>query len=186
MIIHFIRHTTPKVAPGVCYGQADLELISNSQAEIDKVKLKLLSHYDRIYSSPLKRCSQLAEQLTEHGVSYDDRLKEYNFGEWELQPWEKLNGSRVDTWMNDFVNTRPPGGESLVEMKSRVDEFITELIDQDCDVCAVVAHAGVLRLLYSWVLDVSLENIFSIRLDYGSIVEVSLDTNTSLKSLKHL
>ena len=57
MLIHIIRHTTPDIAKGICYGQTDLALASSFYEERELLTSKLLDSYDAIYTSPLQRCS---------------------------------------------------------------------------------------------------------------------------------
>ena len=41
MDIYIIRHTTPDIAKGICYGQTNLELTDDFQAESDAILSKL-------------------------------------------------------------------------------------------------------------------------------------------------
>ncbi len=64
MEIIFVRHTSVDVAPGTCYGQSDVPLNESFQQEAEAVRQQLLSkaeHPLRVYTSPLFRCTRLAE-----------------------------------------------------------------------------------------------------------------------------
>ena len=70
----------------------------------------------------LARCTRLAQSFGEFDA--DARLLEYDFGDWEMQAWDDIDQTLLDSWMQDFVNQRPPNGETVIEMRARVDEFL--------------------------------------------------------------
>jgi len=111
MIIHLVRHTTPAIDEGICYGQTDLDLSANFKQERKAVMAKLKSKYDAVYTSPLKRCSQLAALIASENLVTDDRLMEYNFGDWELKPWSSFKSESENNWINNFVDQAAPNGE---------------------------------------------------------------------------
>ena len=86
MEIYLVRHTTPEVGKGICYGQADLSLSGSFELEMQRLKNFLPKTFDIIYSSPLQRCRQMASILANE-VEYDSRLMEMNFGDWEMKSW---------------------------------------------------------------------------------------------------
>lgn len=173
MLIHLIRHTTPDVKQGICYGQTDLKLTSNFEQEKDTILKKLKPHYDTVYSSPLTRCLQLARTLETDHFLIEKNLLEVNFGDWEGRKWDDIPQSASQQWMDDFINIAPPNGESLLEMQQRVNRFIQQYINpKENNNIAIVTHAGVIRLFLAWALNVPLKNIFQIKLSYGAILEM--------------
>jgi alpha-ribazole phosphatase len=184
MKIHLIRHTTPKVKKGICYGQADLGLNNTFHAEKQQVHAKLSMPYDAIYTSPLQRCSQLADTLEAPCCHVDARLMEYNFGDWELLPWSqiKLHGA----WVDNYVEQAAPGGESLLEMQQRVLEFWSELLTQQYESVAVVTHSGVQRLIHASILNTPLVDIFKLQLDFGAVIEVNHNHKYGAQTVRHL
>lgn len=180
MLIHLIRHTTPDIESGICYGQKDLELASSFEQEKDSVHKYLKPQYDRVYSSPLKRCQQLAKTITTNNFSTETDLLEINFGHWEGILWENIPRSESQPWMDDFINIAPPNGESLLQMQQRVHNFIQHHIKPAAhrDI-AIVTHAGVIRLFLAWALKIPLHNIFQVQLRYGVIVEMDYQHDDS-------
>jgi len=173
MFIHLIRHTTPNIESGVCYGQKDLELANSFEQEKDSVLKYLKPQYDIVYSSPLTRCQQLAKTITTNNFSTEIDLMEVNFGHWEGIAWNDIPRSESQPWMDDFINIAPPNGESLLQMQQRVQKFIEYNIKpQAYSDIAIVTHAGVIRLFLAWALNIPLQNIFQIKLEYGVIVEM--------------
>ena len=52
MEIYLVRHTTPAIKKGVCYGQTDVDLNSDTfESELREIKNKLPSNIDRFYCS---------------------------------------------------------------------------------------------------------------------------------------
>ena len=125
MDVWLIRHTKVVVEPGTCYGRSELELASSFADEVESLRAQLPDQFDRIFSSPLTRCTRLAETFGKFDT--DARLLEYDFGDWELQAWDDIDQQALDNWMQDFVNQRPPNGETVIEMQARVDEFLEQL-----------------------------------------------------------
>ncbi len=189
--IHLIRHTSPDIASGICYGQSDLALSNRFLEETANIKQRLNEpNYHTVYTSPLKRCRQLAEQLNYQQIIDDRRLMEMNFGDWELQHWDHINRDELDHWMNDFVHAQTPNGESMLMMNQRVQEFITELAggfkkaETGGVTTAVITHAGVIRLIAAWVLGIPLGNSFRLAMDYGATFELDLHPDPQFCQIK--
>ena len=171
MEIYLIRHTTPDIQKGICYGQSDINLVSNYDNEIHAVKEKIKGVcFDVVYSSPLKRCTSLAKSI--HETFYkDNRLKELNFGDWELMPWDSIPRAESLSWMEDFVNVSTPHGESYVELQNRVVDFFKDVQNSSYDTIGIVTHAGVIRALLSYVRNIALKDSFSIEVNYGDVIK---------------
>lgn len=177
MEIYLIRHTTPEVDKGVCYGQADLELKSSYISEFEKIIEQIPADFDALYSSPLKRCALLASHINEE-VQTDDRLKEYSFGNWELKKWDDIPKADLDPWMQDFVDHPAPGGESMRAMSKRVKSFFLDLLQKDYERVAVITHSVVIRIVLCFVERKPLKQAFERKLSYGEVVPVEVDENT--------
>jgi alpha-ribazole phosphatase len=142
MKLILVRHPQPQVAPGICYGSTDLA-IAPDQLEQTLATLKLPTDLP-IYSSPLRRCAELAARLSPNAI-YDARLAEMHFGAWEMQPWDHIPRADIDAWAADMVHYRPGGGESVLHMAERIDAFYNTLTTDAIIIC----HAGSMRLLAS-------------------------------------
>jgi alpha-ribazole phosphatase len=155
MELLLIRHPAPQVAAGLCYGQTDLPCLDHDVQEAANQLITQLPKQFQLTSSPLQRCEQLSQYLCRlHGnltFSTDARLKEMNFGEWELQAWDVIARSQLDAWTDDFAHYRCGGiGESTTLLLDRV---ITRYADSLKDYLASglpqvwVTHAGVMRAM---------------------------------------
>lgn len=187
MQIDLIRHTTPDVESGICYGQADLGLADSFAAERDKVLGVIDSDYDLVVTSPLQRCALLAEHVTGAERRTEARIMEYDFGDWELRPWAELRGPETKTWMHNFVDEPAPNGESMRIMQARVLAYWAELLGTDHGKVAVVTHSGVQRLIHAHVLDTPLTHMFRLELAFGAIIRVTVgDRGDGHATLRHL
>jgi alpha-ribazole phosphatase len=176
--IFLIRHTTPAVARGVCYGQTDLDITESFAEEAEAIRRHLPSGPSGImavYSSPLQRCSRLARHLfPDHSPTLLDQLMEVHCGEWEMRSWDELPKEEVDPWMADFVQVRIPGGESYLDLHQRVTQCWEKIRDTKGpgDV-AIVAHGGVIRSILSGITGTQLIDSFKVfSLHYGCVIRV--------------
>lgn len=149
MRLSLIRHPKPMVAPGICYGSTDVDADKEDVARLLPLLEQRCVGHALVFSSPLRRCMQLAEPLGERlglSVNIDARLVEIDFGQWEMQPWDQIARSEIDAWAADVVNYPVGGAQSALVMAKRVCEFYTRLQVSQQD-CIVISHAGTMRLL---------------------------------------
>jgi alpha-ribazole phosphatase len=176
MQLHLIRHTTPAVASGVCYGRSDVDVAASFATEVQAIRDKI-SHITPAanYSSPLSRCSRLASSLELRDTRHDARLMELDFGDWEMQAWEDIPREHLDRWGMAYTHTAPPGGETFIELHGRASAFLQEQLarHRGHDVVAVT-HAGVIRALLADALNLSLAEVFRFHLDFGSVTQLRM------------
>ncbi len=187
MEILLIRHTTPDVPTGTCYGQTDLDVNGTFEREADEIKATIGDFKpEAIYSSPLIRCSKLAEKLFPgQTIQLDDRLKEMSFGQWEKKLWQNIPKDELDTWANDFMQHAPPEGESFNRFIQRIDEFNIEYLKRN-DRAVVVTHSGVIRSFLMQHLHIPSDKIFNLQLNYGAVIKIDVHTEaySQVKFLK--
>ena len=81
MEIILIRHTSVDVPRGVCYGQTDVPLRDRFKEEATITAQQLQDDvFDAVFTSPLSRCTRLAEHCGYPDAIRDARLKELDFG----------------------------------------------------------------------------------------------------------
>lgn len=182
MELYLIRHTTPDIADGVCYGQSDIELADSFPDELKVLQSKLPVEDTafQVYSSPLRRCSRLASKLSVGTIITDDRLMELDFGDWEGREWNDINREELSEWMKDFVETECRGGESYRRLYGRVTAWWKEIVKKEQEKILTVTHAGVIRCLLSHALGLPLENSFRLQVNYGSISKVIRQNNRNV------
>lgn len=173
--IYLIRHTTPAVARGICYGQTDLDVTETFAEEAELIRPFLPADIAAVYSSPLQRCSRLARHLFPgHSILLKPELMELHCGTWEMRPWDELPKEEIDPWMADFVNIRVPSGESYQDLHERVVRCFTGIAEsRSIGPQVVVAHGGVLRSILSGITGTPLIDSFkAFSLHYGCVVRV--------------
>lgn len=184
MEIYLIRHTTPNVAAGTCYGQADLDVTESFEREASIIKQHLPENILRVYTSPLQRCRKLAEHLfPQHTLQHHDDLKEISCGEWELKLWNDIPQEALMPWMNDFVNVRIPGGESYTDLYERTVSRFNAIANEQLP-AAIVSHGGVMRSILSHITQTPLEKSFEVfKLEYGCVVKMELSAGSFAHSI---
>lgn len=182
MEVYLIRHTETIVDKDVCYGQSDLPLKEPFFKEFDKILNQVKVEQPMIYSSPLSRCSILANYFhlynkSQQAIKYDNRLKELNFGQWELKKWDEIEPKLLNEWMNDFVNHTVSGGESFTQLYLRVNDFIeTALLkEQRKRPAIIITHAGVIRCFLCRKQNIPLSNAFNLQVNYGNVFKIRFD-----------
>ena len=168
MILHLVRHARPQVAPGICYGQLDIPA-ENSGAVVASLRAVLLAGLP-VWSSPLKRCRELAAQLSAQATT-DERLAEMNFGSWEGRPWDEVPHAELDAWAADVGGYVPPGGESACALQQRALDFIAALTVPEA---IIVTHAGVIRVLLAHWRDIPPAGWPQLAFAYGSLTTVEI------------
>jgi alpha-ribazole phosphatase len=173
MEIYLVRHTTPDVEAGVCYGQTDLDITDTFEKEAAIIKQVLPADIAHVFSSPLKRCSKLARFLfPDIDIQLDKQLMEINCGPWEMRKWNDIPREETEPWMSDFVNHRIPEGESYVDVFERTTQVFDEVVALQKP-AVIVAHGGVLRSMLSHITNTALIDSFNVfKLHYGCVVKV--------------
>lgn len=176
MELVLIRHTKVDVPAGICYGRSDVDVAVTFKEEAAMVKTNLGDQpFDVVWASPLQRCRKLAEYLfPEQAIRYDERLREFDFGDWEGMTWDAIfQLPEGKHWMDNFVHQRTPNGDSFVDQAERVKQFYlekeAEFFGQRM---AIVAHAGTIRSLLCYLKGIALEDAFKMGVDYGEIIEI--------------
>ena len=166
MILHLIRHPKPLVEPGICYGRLDI-LGENAAAVAAGLRAVLPADLP-VWSSPLRRCRELAEHLQAQPM-LDARLVEMDFGSWEGRPWDAIPRHELDAWAADVAGYAPPGGESPRRLQRRALDFVAGL---DVPEAVIVTHAGVIRTLLAHWQGLPPERWTELVFDYGSCTRV--------------
>ncbi|MCX6190617.1 MAG: alpha-ribazole phosphatase family protein [Bacteroidetes bacterium] len=176
MPIYLIRHTTPAIATGVCYGQTDVNVSSDFEQDFAALLPLVASQkINKIYSSPLQRSYKLAEKLSTAlnlPLLKDERLKELNYGLWEMERWENIHPTELNIWMANFVNLRTPSGESYIQMHKRVSGFLNS---NDLRDSLIISHSGVMRSILSSLTKTPLNDAYKkFKFNYNEMFEVDL------------
>jgi alpha-ribazole phosphatase len=163
MKIYAVRHSSVNVKPGICYGQTDVDVAESFYEEQKRLSQELAQvSFDAVWSSPLLRCRKLAESLFPNkAIHFDSRLKELNFGDWEMLPWDEIYAQpEGKDWMDNYQILPTKNGESYLEMVARVSAIFNAIKNENAENIAIVAHAGVIRILKSVIENRRISELF--------------------------
>ena len=145
MTIYLIRHGKTEANEKRLYcGSTDLSLSGKGREELAQL------YYDienvRFLTSGMKRANETLKQLF-GDVPYreDTRLREMDFGVFEMRSYEQLkDNAEYQTWCTgDNEANVPPGGESGNQMKQRVLEAYAQIREDTC----IITHGGVIAAI---------------------------------------
>lgn len=158
------------MSEGVCYGQTDLSLQTplSQQGTAVAVLRQQLPLSAPVFTSPLRRCAELAEALSSRPLQ-DPRLQELHFGDWEMQAWDTIGAHALDAWAKDLAGFRPPGGETGYELQQRALHWLKQTSALHEEVI-VITHAGVMRALQAHHQSLPGEQWLTLRYAYGQLV----------------
>ncbi|HEY8581381.1 MAG TPA: histidine phosphatase family protein [Capillimicrobium sp.] len=125
-------------------GLTDIPLTSAGEEAARALAPKLGGReYDLVLSSPLSRARETA-RLAGFDPVIDDRLREFDYGEYEGITTAQIHESRPD-W--ELWRHGSPGGESADDVGARMDGVV-ERIHAEAPRCALVfGHGHALRVL---------------------------------------
>lgn len=156
-----VRHAQPLVEAGICYGASDIDADQSATCQMAAALALTLPQGIQILSSPLRRCRQLALELTalrpDLESQSDPRLAEMNFGCFEGQRWSAIPEAQIAQWTANFGDWRFGGIESVQDVMRRVAAVWDETMARQQD-AVWLTHAGVIRavnLISSGVRSVS-------------------------------
>jgi broad specificity phosphatase PhoE len=151
-----------------------------------------MSEWQQIVTSPLLRCSSFAVALGERlqlPVHEEPRFREVGFGLWEGHTrveLEAINPGQVARFLQDPVNSRPPGAEPLEEFIGRVQAGFNDLLARFAGQSVlVVAHAGVIRAIMAYILEVPPSRMYRIHVDNAGLSRIRTDRERQYYLVKH-
>lgn len=177
MEIYLVRHTSVDVPAGYAYGQTDVALKPSFAEEAEVVRQNLHGHaFEKVWTSPLSRCVRLADYCGFHDAIREDRIKELNFGEWEMKPWEALSSDpRGEVWFKDWIHTPTPGGEAFMDQYHRVSDFLDELRRSSFQKVCLFTHGGVLTCARIYIKEYPIDEAFRHIPPYGSVIRIEIE-----------
>jgi probable phosphoglycerate mutase len=130
-----------------------------------------------IYCSPIDRARETAQPLADRlnlPVQVSEALSEIDFGEWAGRTLDELRPLPLWRRWNEFRSgTRAPGGESMLEVQSRVVAEVLRLSDRNGDDCvALVSHGDVIKAALAYFMGVPLDLFCRIEISLASVSAV--------------
>jgi alpha-ribazole phosphatase len=149
MALWIVRHATPLIESGVCYGALNVAADAQHTLQAARALAQALPVQCKVWVSPLQRCMQLAVALSgirpELKLQTDTRLREMDFGTWEGVAWDAIPLAAMQAWTDDFGEHRFGGVESANEVLARVADLwdVARQLPEENHVW--ITHAGVAR-----------------------------------------
>lgn len=193
--LFLIRHgdTIDEETKKVFKGSKDIPLSYKGKARLRKASQFLTRfNFDHIYTSALSRCIESGKIIAEpHNLETEvvAAFNEIHFGIWEGRSFEEIdeeNPTEFRRWVKNPDIHTPPQGEPLIEAQKRCVSAFNETVNRHRGQnIAIVAHAGIIRLILASILDMKLSTIFNVGQDYGciNIVDIYKDDIFVIKLL---
>jgi alpha-ribazole phosphatase len=154
-------HNAKKIMMG--HGHGNLSKLGQSQAQ---ALSKALKHQklDFVYCSDLKRCKQTLQAISKYHknvpVIFTEDLRERNWGNMEGKTYDEAQRAR-ENYLGSQLKYKPKGGESLIELRKRVQNFINYIKKNHPDGNLLfVTSGGVLRMINSILTKISLHESY--------------------------
>ncbi len=162
---------------GTYIGHKDVSLSKDGELKALDVCKRLDSlDFDAIFCSDLKRSKDTLQHSKHYKNSiFTSLLREKSWGKDEGLSFEEII-QRDDYVYNDFKKWLDHlGGEDYSLFIKRVELFFLGYLRlKNYNNVLVVTHAGVIRILLMLLDNTSLEEAFSVKVDYGEFVYVEI------------
>jgi alpha-ribazole phosphatase len=176
--LFLLRHGPTSTSPGCFAGSSDVPLSGQGLARLDNIRAQL-KDVDCWYCSPMLRTRQTLQYLRNLNLGcqtgdpvYDERLREIDFGRWELQTFADIvakDKEQLAAW-NQYLDFVFPEGEAVSAFIQRVEVMLAIFSGIETSVgtrvgtstgtntVAVVTHGGVIRTMICLALGISPRN----------------------------
>ncbi|KXT85908.1 Alpha-ribazole-5'-phosphate phosphatase [Streptococcus sp. DD11] len=140
------------------YGSQDVSINEQGQAEAKQLRLLMQERaVEAVYTSRLKRTQETARLAfpSRHLQPIAD-FDERDFGQWEGLTADEIEAAFPEiwqAWLEAPFEVTPPEAEVFSDFQTRVWAATDRLLDNAEESIALVAHLGVLRLIYQHLVD---------------------------------
>jgi len=173
--IFFVRHgQTNYNVLGLCNDDISKDVhltdLGKQQAETIQKKIKGVS-LDLVITSEFPRARETASIIAKNqsvNFKIDPRLNDRKTGEFEGKPAVDF----LDSLKKDKFNLKFENGESFLEEKQRVHEFLTELHNYNHQHILVVTHCEILQIINGYYNKLTDDEILNINIDNCQVLEI--------------
>ena len=160
--IYLLRHGKVE-GKAALNGVSDVLVKPNDQQQICEALVQSEFSFDRVVTSPLRRCSDLASLYSQRmsvPLSVTSEFQEMNFGEVDGVVFDELKDkwAMLETFWQDPASHQLTGAESLQGFHDRVTQAWSQLLNDPSDNILLVTHGGVIRILLAHCLDIDWKN----------------------------
>lgn len=158
-------------------GWSDIPADLSDKAAIDRLRSYLPAA--TVVSSDLIRTVATADALMpQTRLPHDHRLREINFGAWELRTFAEVETEDPDTiraYWETPGDVAPPQGESWNMVCKRVDAAVDDYLGHTYADLIIVAHLGVILTQVQRAMGISAYEAFSHKIGNLSVTQLSWD-----------
>ncbi|MFA5700515.1 MAG: histidine phosphatase family protein [Desulfuromonas sp.] len=180
-------------------GRRDVPLSDAGVAQAQQLAQRLTAPdtqpIQRLWCSPAQRARQTAHPLVQRlecppsaqaavpasiPVTFDPRLHEIDFGQWEGLTFAQIlcqDPHLVEQWAAFAATFCFPAGEALSQFHQRVNGVAAAIHAETCSHLAIVSHGGVLRSLLCALLRWPLQDHLKFNLERGGYATLQLETD---------
>ncbi len=189
-----VRHGESKANAAGVVSTDETPLSDMGRKEVKQTALELSKyHLDELYSSDLPRAAETAQIIAKEcgidDITYVKALREAGSGDYSglSQEEASIKFREFIEASDDHLLKHPAGGESVIEHRDRVMEFVYRIIAEEKGNILLVAHGGTNKIIFGTLTGIPLKEIHkgyhancsvSI-LDIEEEVEVILEADTS-------
>jgi len=173
-VIALVRHgQTAKNRDGLLQGRIDAPLTETGELQAAQLGVAFAEQpVARVVASPLLRAQATAAPIAAaHGlqVESDERLVELDYGEWDERGLGDISPDEWAQWRADS-EFAPPGGESLVAVAKRMEQFLAATDDEGLVVA--VSHVSPIKAAVCLALGVDQLATWRMHLDLASVTRI--------------
>ena len=179
-VFHFVRHAAHDLIGRVLAGRkVDVGLNAEGRRQAEMMAQQLaVKPVRQVISSPRLRARQTAEPIAAaHGVSISiaPQIDEHDAGLWQGQEFETLKRDpHWRLWNEKRAETRPPDGESMRELQTRVVSYLDRLAAQyPRETIVLVSHAEPIRAALLHERGIPLTDWMQVDVPLASVVTVT-------------
>lgn len=161
----------------------DYGLYMKNLLEEDIKKADNYEHFDKIYTSPIKRAKVIADEIGETlkiEVETVPELKEFNFGIFDGKLPKEVEEEYPEifkAWINDHLYYRIPEGDSFIEKYVEVRAWLKEILKSGDESIILVTHGATARCVLAYLIDISLEASWHFDIPLGGYCKIKYEND---------
>ncbi len=185
-LITLIRHAATALNDDGRYqGQCDRDLSTRGVSQARALARRLAEQravFDSVWASDRRRAWRTAALSLPHAiVSQDARLRELDFGAFDGLTYEEnlaRHPHRFQAWLADPWHVRPPAGETLAELTTRIEAWVAQLTPGH-NVLAFT-HGGPIHVMLARAFGVPFAEAQRVPVGPCGLVRLRLNTDPAL------
>lgn len=159
-------------------GSTNLSLAEYGRFEAASISPLIKAHKpERCICSPLKRCIETIELISQPRYEINSDLREIDFGHWEGMTFgqiQQTDPTAVDRWANFDPDFSFPGGERIADFLGRVRNAAEALASGSEKTVLAVTHGGVMRALICHFLGLQPRQYVLFNIEFASLTILDL------------